>query len=214
MPPFIGQGMNSGCRDAVALAFRLESILSGLANETLLDSYTTERLGHVQQVTGLAVLLGKAICVTSEEEAAILHAHIRSSPPPPSTFRLGTPGLFTESQAGSGFLGLQRKIIPANGIPTWFDQVYARGWILLSTTADPYSSLSTTTKELFEKKLGGKAVCLTKEEDFEGEYKKWFEENASAEVMLIRPDYYVSFSSTLEGLEKSLSEFLPQVVAL
>lgn len=43
--------MNSGCRDACALAWRLEAIMSGIAGKELLNTYTSERLGHVEQVT-------------------------------------------------------------------------------------------------------------------------------------------------------------------
>ncbi len=52
MPPFIGQGMNSGFRDAGALAWRLPLILSGAANSvTLFQSYQDERLAHVRILT-------------------------------------------------------------------------------------------------------------------------------------------------------------------
>ncbi len=52
MPPFIGQGLNSGFRDAAALAWRLPLILSGLAErEALLQSYQNERLDHIRKLT-------------------------------------------------------------------------------------------------------------------------------------------------------------------
>lgn len=52
MPPFIGQGLNSGFRDAGALAWRLPLILSGKANAgKLLNSYQVERLAHIRRLT-------------------------------------------------------------------------------------------------------------------------------------------------------------------
>lgn len=52
MPPFMGQGLNSGLRDAGALAWRLPLMLSGVAKpEALLNSYGKERLEHVQWLT-------------------------------------------------------------------------------------------------------------------------------------------------------------------
>ena len=52
MPPFIGQGLNSGFRDAAALAWRLPLLLSGLAKpEFLLQSYQSERMDHVRKIT-------------------------------------------------------------------------------------------------------------------------------------------------------------------
>ena len=52
MPPFIGQGLNSGFRDAGALSWRLPLILRGIADpQAMLQSYQEERLSHVQQLT-------------------------------------------------------------------------------------------------------------------------------------------------------------------
>lgn len=52
MPPFIGQGLNSGFRDAGALAWRLALIVSGVASPVkLLKSYQVERLDHIRKLT-------------------------------------------------------------------------------------------------------------------------------------------------------------------
>ena len=39
MPPFAGQGMNSGVRDAHNLAWKLAAVVSGHLGDKLLDSY-------------------------------------------------------------------------------------------------------------------------------------------------------------------------------
>lgn len=59
MPPFIGQGMGAGVRDAANLAWKLASVLSGAARESLLDTYESERRPHVCAVVGQSVLLGR-----------------------------------------------------------------------------------------------------------------------------------------------------------
>lgn len=61
MPPFMGQGLNSGMRDAMNLAWKLSFVKRGLANQTLLDTYTLERAEHVRHVVSHAADLGRLI---------------------------------------------------------------------------------------------------------------------------------------------------------
>lgn len=58
MPPFIGQGMGAGFRDAANLAWKLAAVLGGTAEMSILDSYQEERKPHVTQIIRAAVALG------------------------------------------------------------------------------------------------------------------------------------------------------------
>jgi 3-(3-hydroxy-phenyl)propionate hydroxylase len=58
-PPFIGQGLGLGLRDAHQLAWKLAAVLSGEAGEDLLDSYQAEREAHARALIGIAQLLGR-----------------------------------------------------------------------------------------------------------------------------------------------------------
>ena len=49
MPPFAGQGMNGGMKDAVNLAWKLVAVLTGQASEDILDTYEVERAPVVTQ---------------------------------------------------------------------------------------------------------------------------------------------------------------------
>ncbi|MGW6743030.1 bifunctional 3-(3-hydroxy-phenyl)propionate/3-hydroxycinnamic acid hydroxylase MhpA [Streptomyces sp. NPDC055025] len=62
MPPFAGQGMSSGFRDAANLSWKLHLVLDGRAREGILDTYTTERREHVQYAITKSVELGRIIC--------------------------------------------------------------------------------------------------------------------------------------------------------
>ena len=60
-PPFAGQGLNSGMRDAANLAWKMSYVVRGLAGEKLLGTYTPERAPHVRSVIEHAVDMGRLI---------------------------------------------------------------------------------------------------------------------------------------------------------
>lgn len=60
-PPFLGQGMGAGIRDAANLAWKLARVLGGRSPERLLDSYQAERMPHANYVIGKAVEMGALI---------------------------------------------------------------------------------------------------------------------------------------------------------
>jgi 3-(3-hydroxy-phenyl)propionate hydroxylase len=60
-PPFAGQGMNSGIRDAHNLAWKLAVVLAGQAGSALLDSYEAERKEHIWQMIHLALRMGRVM---------------------------------------------------------------------------------------------------------------------------------------------------------
>ena len=66
-PPFLGQGMCAGVRDASNLAWKLEMVVAGTAGDPLLDTYEAERSPHVREFIELAVRLGAIIQATDPE---------------------------------------------------------------------------------------------------------------------------------------------------
>src|SRR5579884_2582515 len=61
MPPFSGQGMCTGIRDAYNLCWKLALVLRGQAQPALLDSYQQERAQLTRLVITIAVLMGQLI---------------------------------------------------------------------------------------------------------------------------------------------------------
>ncbi|AEH11478.1 monooxygenase FAD-binding protein [Candidatus Protofrankia datiscae] len=60
-PPFLGQGLCAGVRDAANLTWKLGLVLAGHADERLLDSYQSERRPHARQLVRMAVMLGRTM---------------------------------------------------------------------------------------------------------------------------------------------------------
>lgn len=58
-PPFAGQGMNSGVRDAANLAWKLAAVVQGQFSHALLDSYEAERKPHARALIRMAERIGQ-----------------------------------------------------------------------------------------------------------------------------------------------------------
>lgn len=65
MPVWLGQGWNSGVRDAMNLGWKLATVLAGDADDTLLDTYTEERLEHATRMVELSMTMGDIIKMTN-----------------------------------------------------------------------------------------------------------------------------------------------------
>jgi 3-(3-hydroxy-phenyl)propionate hydroxylase len=82
-PPFIGQGLAAGLRDADNLAWKIAHVLAGQAGEDLLASYDTERRPHARAMIKKAVRVGWAMTGGQDRAAAVrrvaLAAAVRSA---------------------------------------------------------------------------------------------------------------------------------------
>ncbi len=77
-PPFMGQGMCAGIRDASNLAWKLALCVKGQAEATLLDSYRAERAPNVRAYIETAMRLGGLIN-TLDRETALAQAKTSGS---------------------------------------------------------------------------------------------------------------------------------------
>ena len=79
-PPFLGQGMCAGIRDAANLAWKLAAVIRGDATADVLDTYQSERLPHVREFIELAIRLGGVIN-TKAIEAGLAAGEARENAP-------------------------------------------------------------------------------------------------------------------------------------
>jgi 2-polyprenyl-6-methoxyphenol hydroxylase-like FAD-dependent oxidoreductase len=214
MPPFAGQGLCSGLRDAVNLAWKLDLVLGGQADEALLDSYEAERLPHVRAAIDLSISLGRVICVADPAEAKardermIGEEYARTAP-----LALVPAGLADGLvAAGGGALFLQDRVAHRERTGR-FDDVVGRGFVLASPHGDPSCHLDPDLAAWFAS-IGGIPAHVAPDApiaDLEGSYARWFR-GAGAGVALVRPDFYV-FGTAAEltgagGLVRELREKL------
>ena len=109
-PPFMGQGMCAGIRDAANLAWKLAHCVRHGHDETMLDSYQGERHPHVRAFIEGAVDLGRLVNA-SDSEAALQSAFRQ----PDGSYRMLTisprlgPGLWKAGSPAAGHVSRQLR---------------------------------------------------------------------------------------------------------
>ncbi|NRQ32173.1 bifunctional 3-(3-hydroxy-phenyl)propionate/3-hydroxycinnamic acid hydroxylase [Nonomuraea sp. NN258] len=78
MPPFAGQGLNSGVRDAANLAWKLAEVWHGRCSPRLLDTYEPERRPHATAVVAFSERLGRVVMTTSPWRALARDTAVRA----------------------------------------------------------------------------------------------------------------------------------------
>ncbi len=76
-PPFAGQGMNSGVRDAHNLAWKLAGVIKGDFGSDLLATYQNERAPHAWSLIQFAINIGRVMMPTSKLQAFFVHSFFR-----------------------------------------------------------------------------------------------------------------------------------------
>lgn len=87
MPVWQGQGYNSGIRDAANLGWKLAAVVSGRADDKLLDTYDVERRKHARAMIDLSTMVGRVISPTNRRVATARDLLVRSASIVPSLKR-------------------------------------------------------------------------------------------------------------------------------
>jgi 2-polyprenyl-6-methoxyphenol hydroxylase-like FAD-dependent oxidoreductase len=210
MPPFMGQGMCSGVRDAANLAWKLGMVLQGGASEALLDLYEQERKPHVRSATELSVAVGRISCTIDPEDARRRdEALMLGKAPPPPAFPHLTHGILDPAPVGNasalvGRLGPQAEIA-YQGRTGLADDVIGRGWQIISR--GPVKRFLSAEARAFAEQLPlsvletGAKQDDTSAVDISGAYARFFGSNG-VEAVLVRPDLYI-FGATAHAANVS-----------
>jgi len=197
MPPFAGQGMCSGIRDAANLAWKIAAVVRGEAADAILDSYQEEREPHVRAIIATAIAMGEIVCMLDPSAAAgrdreMLARKASGAQDVSVAYPDLVGGLLTDtSLAGSLFPQ------PVADDGERLDAVLGLGPVLITRSAivEPHANLQTFTLDSLEVRK------------FSEPLRAWLAA-IGAEAVIIRPDRHVFGTGDANTLSQTWREML------
>lgn len=197
-PPFLGQGMCAAIRDVANLAWKLEAVLRGRADDSLLDTYEAERAPHVHAFIELAVKLGAIIQTTDPNAARERDASFKAGQP--TVFEYPAPRLGPGFWQGSAAPVAQVFPQPTLADGRLLDQVTGARFAIIATPA-LWSEVQPATREQWAR--WGTALVPADDPAL----AHWLSQHHTSAVVL-RPDRYIAGTATSASELDALTENL------
>jgi len=235
-PPFAGQGMNTGLRDAANLAWKMSAVVEGRLGGKILDTYQGERRDHAWSMIRLAMTMGFVMAPRGHVQAALTRAAFRiASFIPPLRDWLAQMRFKPRPRLNRGFFltgnPLSRKLggtmfpqpmVEQDDKPVCLDEVLGSGFVFLNYGTEP-AELAAQLGSLPDRLKARLVGCLPRSlafaskpldvtiRDQSGEIGALLGE-ASA-VVLLRPDRYVAaiftpadIAAGVQSVERMIAE--------
>ena len=211
-PPFAGQGMNSGVRDATNLAWKLAAVVRGDMTPSLLSTYAQERKPHAWSLIRMAVRIGtfmqpKSVLAAMLTQGALKLCslyrpvrdyvlHLKFKPKPRFFEGFFVQGEHADALVPAGQLLPQPQMELPGGAHVPLDDMLGHGftWLGLATAQLPTGfNMPIRTLRIvaqqddFLPSDGGADALLR---DVDGVIEKILR-SAGASALLLRPDRYV-----------------------
>ncbi|MFA6112354.1 MAG: bifunctional 3-(3-hydroxy-phenyl)propionate/3-hydroxycinnamic acid hydroxylase [Sphingomonas sp.] len=188
-PPFFGQGMCHGIRDAAQLIWKLMLVRAGVADGGMLDSYQAEREPHVRTIIAASVAAGAEVCKLDRAEALARDARFRAVERERTRSVAMTDvvpqicdGIIDPSNGGER---LPEFVLKSGAGDQHIDALLAGRFSLIARNAvAPRTGVWAT--------LGGQVIHLAPGacDDADGRLSAWFDERG-ARWAIVRPDRYL-----------------------
>lgn len=202
MPPHLGMGLCSGVRDAANISWKLDLVLRGEADDSLLDEYERERRPNAEQWVADSVRVGRISCTLDAAEAAERDARLLAGDIPAVVPAPISEGVLQRDPQGEvrepvGRLALQATVSDGSTSGLLHD-VVGQGFILLgrnihaSQLRDPevesvLHRFDVTVGAFDLQDPSDRAISLT---DVDHAYADFFDAH-DVDAIVIRPDYFV-----------------------
>jgi 3-(3-hydroxy-phenyl)propionate hydroxylase len=212
-PPFYGQGMCHGIRDAAQLIWKLRLATDGVASVATLDSYQAEREPHVREIIAASVAAGAQVCKLDPDAAAARDAEFRRIEAQRSDAPAAITDVVPPIRAGiidpvSGGMRLpELACVTPDGSLRRVDELLAGRFAILSLrgalSPDNAQSLAEGPQDFPEaiaarwRELNGHEITLAPADasgahlrDHNGNFALWLS-GQRARWVIIRPDRYI-----------------------
>ena len=203
-PPFLGQGMCAAIRDAANLAWKLEAVLRGRAEDALLDTYGSERTPHVHAFIDLAVKLGDIIQTTDPQAARERDAKFKAGQP--EIFQFPAPRLGAGVWQGDASVVAQVFPQPMLSNGHLLDTALGLHFAVIGDEA-VLNAVSDDTRERWQ----AQGVVTLPARD--PEVQAWLQQQ-DVHAVLLRPDRYILGVAQTGAELDNISTLLPAAAAL
>lgn len=228
-PPFAGQGMNAGLRDAANLSWKLACVLNAGASPAILDTYDTERRGPAWAMIQLAVAMGDIIMPIKPEQLAFRKHLLKALAPFPAVqdyllhmrFKPRPRydgGLFLTEDPHALEASLVGEMIPQpdmtlNGRTQKLDTLLGSGFALIAQDGPGAQALAACDAVSFQGLPVGRVFC-----PFRGAAGPMPAATTSDprakplrthrdEILLIRPDRYAAAAFSPDALSDGMARY-------
>lgn len=236
-PPWFGQGMNSGIRDAANVAWKLAAVLAHGADDRILDTYHTERHGHAKAMVDLATTLGKVYSPKTKLGERARSLLLRASVRVPSArdyilqmkfkpMPFYRQGVVAHRQADDaspvGKMFIQPAVETEDGTRLRLDDAVGPWFAVIGINIDPADHLSEESAAYW-RSLGAQLVRVNRSragkhlrsteadtlllDDTAGGFRDWHKGDRSREIVVLRPDRYLAATCAGDELDDLTARF-------
>lgn len=193
MPPFLGQGLCSGLRDAANLTWKLALALASAAPDTLLDSYEAERRPHTEAMARTSVRLGRVFLVRNRFAAFVRDVVLRAVQTVPRVRRLVRHFEFKPLPAlPDGRVMFPQPEVVVGGVRRSLDDVLGPGFAVIGPGVDANTARAWTgpPARFLRVVTDGEPHADVDLVDVTGTLSTWFTRHRTTTVVL-RPDRFI-----------------------
>jgi 3-(3-hydroxy-phenyl)propionate hydroxylase len=235
MPPWAGQGMNTGIRDATNLAWKIAAVIQGRVHPSILWTYEAERRPHAKAMINLSTTLGRILSPTSQWLVAARDVFFQVTTRVPGVtnwilqmqfkpmpqYRDGVVAPHGGARSPVGRMFIQPTVDMPEGRQVRLDDALGTGFAVLGYDIDPAACLSqedraflATFHTTYVKVVDARPGQAKREthnlgtlvaEDTEGHLREWFL-RSRGRIAVIRPDRYLAALTDEHGIGPAIQQ--------